>query len=96
VVNQAAVLERLAALQDYIDKLRPFQSLSEIELTVAENYATYWAVQRGLELAAQCIIDIATHLQAALHLGSPHEYREPFACSVQANSRSFPSNLPKN
>jgi uncharacterized protein YutE (UPF0331/DUF86 family) len=76
MVNQSVLQERLDALQDYVDKLRSFQHLSLDVLTDPENFTTYWAIQHGLQMAIQCVIDIATHLQASLRLGRPSEYRE--------------------
>jgi len=69
MIDASIVMERLDALQEYVDKLRPFQSLSPEQLMAEENYRDYWAVQRGLTLAAQCVVDVSSHLAAGLRLG---------------------------
>jgi len=76
MLDVETIVERLDALQEYIDRLRPLQALSLEELTLPENYRDYWAVERGLLLAIQCVIDISTHLVAGLRLGRVQGYGE--------------------
>jgi len=76
MIDASIVMERLDALQEYVDKLRPFQSLSPEQLMAEENYRDYWAVQRGLTLAAQCVVDVSSHLVAGLRLGRAQDYTE--------------------
>ncbi|MCR4405967.1 MAG: DUF86 domain-containing protein [Anaerolineae bacterium] len=76
MIDTGVILERLDALQEYVDKLRPFQSQSPEQLLADENYRDYWAVQRGLTLAAQCVADVSSHLVAGLRLGRAQDYAE--------------------
>jgi len=76
MIDTDAILERLDALQEYLDKLRPFQSQSSAQLLAEENYRDYWAVQRGLMLAVQCVLDVSSHLVAGLRLGRVQDYAE--------------------
>lgn len=76
MIDTDSILERLDALQEYVDKLRPFQSQSPEQLTADDNYRDYWAVQRGLTLAAQCVVDVSSHLAAGLRLGRAQDYAE--------------------
>ncbi len=46
MISQAIVLDLLAKLRDYAEKLRPFQVKSEQE--IAADYMALWAVERGL------------------------------------------------
>lgn len=69
MIDTGTILERLDALQEYVDKLRPFQSQSPERLMAEENYRDFWAVQRGLTLAGQCVVDVSSHLVAGLRLG---------------------------
>jgi uncharacterized protein YutE (UPF0331/DUF86 family) len=74
MVSHAILLDLLGRLRDYREKLRPFQSKSEQEVT--EDYATLWAVEHGLQLAAQCVLDICSHIVSELSSDRPEEYRE--------------------
>lgn len=76
MIDVMTVQERLAALAEYVDRLRPLQVLGPAELVDENRYVEYWAVQRGLEMAVQCVLDISTHLVAGLEVGRPQEYRE--------------------
>ena len=74
MVSQAIVLDLLARLRDYTEKLRPFQAKPEEE--ILGNYAALWAVERGMQLAAQCVLDICSHIVSELSTERPENYRE--------------------
>lgn len=74
MVSQAIVLDLLAKLRDYTEKLRPFQVKSEHE--IAGDYAALWAVEHGLQMAAQCVLDICNHIVSDLSTEHPVNYRE--------------------
>lgn len=76
MIDVSSVLARLEALQEYVDKLRPFTEQSSERLLAEENYRDYWAVQRGLTLAAQCVMDVSSHLVVGLRLGRVQDYTE--------------------
>lgn len=64
---------RLKHLLESVDVLKEYQGLSLEEL--AESPKVYWAVQHGLQLCVQAIVDIAAHLVAALGSPLPDDYR---------------------
>jgi uncharacterized protein YutE (UPF0331/DUF86 family) len=68
------ILRLLESLDWYVTHLRPFQKLSIKEMT--NDYATYWAIQHGLQIAAQHVMDIGTHLLAAAPLAVPDDYKQ--------------------
>lgn len=74
MVSQAIVLDRLARLRDYIEKLRPLQAKSEQE--IAADYVALWAVEQGLQMAAQCVLDICNHVVSDVSTEHPGNYRE--------------------
>lgn len=74
MVSQAIVLDLLGRLRDYAQKLRPFQAKSEREITA--DYATLWAVERGMQVAAQCVLDICNHIVSEVSTERPPNYRE--------------------
>jgi uncharacterized protein YutE (UPF0331/DUF86 family) len=74
MVSQAIVLDLLARLRDYAGKLRPFQAKAEQELV--EDYAALWAVERGMQLAAQCVLDICNHIVSEVSADRPDNYRD--------------------
>ena len=74
VVRVESIIRRLQALRDYIHRLRPYQSRSLQELT--EDEIVYAAVLRWLQLAAQCVMDITSHLHTELDLEPVDEYDE--------------------
>jgi uncharacterized protein YutE (UPF0331/DUF86 family) len=74
MVSQAIVLDLLARLRDYVEKLPPLQARSEQE--IAADYMVLWAVEHGLQLAAQCVLDICNHLVSDVSTEHPASYRE--------------------
>jgi uncharacterized protein YutE (UPF0331/DUF86 family) len=74
MVSQAILLDLLAKLRDYVEKLRPLQAKSEQEIT--SDYLALWAVERGLQMAAQCVLDICSHVVSDLSTEHPSNYRE--------------------
>ena len=74
MVSQAIVLDLLARLRDYVEKLRPFQARPEGDITA--DYTAMWAVERGMQVAAQCVLDICNHVVSELSTERPENYRE--------------------
>lgn len=74
MIDTDVVIERLEALEEYMDRLRPFQDRS-IDDLAKEEPITYWGVLHGLQLCAQCVIDVSTHIQAALALERVADYQ---------------------
>ncbi len=74
MVSQAIILDLLGRLRDYTEKLRPFRARSESEITA--DYTALWAVERGMQLAAQCVLDICNHIVSEVATERPANYRE--------------------
>lgn len=73
-VDRGVVERRLTSLLDAVAVLREFQGLSVEELTATPKI--YWAVQHGLQLCTQSVLDIAAHLVTALDVTIRDEYRD--------------------
>lgn len=74
MIKTEVVLKHLRSLQEYALRLRAFLTLSEEELIA--DITTYWAVQRGLQVAIQHVTDVGAHLLAGLGIGTAAEYRD--------------------
>jgi uncharacterized protein YutE (UPF0331/DUF86 family)/predicted nucleotidyltransferase len=72
MIQTDVVLERLRALEEYVEQLRPFQG-KPMEEIVANNIV-YWGVLHGLQLCIQSIMDVSSHMQAALSLERAPDY----------------------
>ena len=64
---------RLAHLLDAVQVLREFRGLTLDELGASPK--VYWAVQHGLQLCVQSVLDLSSHLVAALDAPVHDEYR---------------------
>ena len=74
MVRIESVIRRLQALRGYIDRLRPYQGWTLKALT--DNPMLWAGILRYLQLAAQCVMDIASHLHTSLDLELADEYDE--------------------
>jgi uncharacterized protein YutE (UPF0331/DUF86 family) len=74
MVSLPIVVDLLARLRDTVEKLRPFRQRSAQELL--SDYVALWAVERGLQIAAQCTLDICNHVVSELSTERPPDYRE--------------------
>lgn len=72
-VDRNVVERRLTHLLASVDILKEYQALSPEELAAGPK--VYWAVQHGLQLCVQAVLDIATHLVAALGGPIGEDYR---------------------
>lgn len=72
-VDRAVMERRLAHLLESVDVLKEYQGLSLEELSASPK--VYWAVQHGLQLCVQSVLDIASHLVATLGGPIGEEYR---------------------
>ncbi len=61
-IDAAVVRRHLLALDQALQTLRPHQTRSLDELRA--NREKRWVVERGLQLCAQNVLDVATHLAA--------------------------------
>ena len=76
MVELNTVLKRLAALRQYQTELERYRPLT-FEKYIASS-SNYWAVERGLQLAAQAMLDVGAHILAADFAVHPQEYRDVF------------------
>lgn len=74
MVSQAIILDLLARLVDYTEKLRPFQAKPEQEIVT--DYTTLWAVKRGMQLSVQYVLDICNHIVSEVSAERPEGYRD--------------------
>lgn len=72
-IDQSVVERRLAHMLESVDVLKEYQALSLDELSASPK--VYWAVQHGLQLCVQAVLDVATHLVAALGGPIEEDYR---------------------
>lgn len=74
MVDIESVVERLQSLEEYTDYLK---ELRKIPLhNVKSDIKNRWAIERGLLLAIECILDIGSHIIAEEKLGRPKDYTE--------------------
>lgn len=71
MVRLDVIKERIQALEDYALTLRGFQGI-DIE-GIRTDREKLWAIEHGLQLAIECLLDIGEHLIASLQLGRPKE-----------------------
>lgn len=74
MVDVQTVMERLEALKVYLAELDHYAQYSFDELT--SDFVKHRAVERSLQLAAQAIADIATHIISADYNTRVQDYRQ--------------------
>ncbi|MDP2212121.1 MAG: DUF86 domain-containing protein [Candidatus Aquicultor sp.] len=74
MVNIESIIARLQALEEYSDYLRDLRRvpLSDVKTDIKNR----WAIERGLLLAIESILDIGSHIVADEKLGRPKDYTE--------------------
>lgn len=72
-IDRGVVERRLSHLLESVDVLKEYQDLSLEELAATPK--VHWAVQHGLQVCIQAVLDIATHLVAALGGPLGEDYR---------------------
>lgn len=88
-IDPLVVKARLDTILERITRLRIVEQLSEDQFRVDETSQS--AVERNLQIIAQAIIDICTHLIAHNHWGSPGTYSD--AVRVIAKHKVIDSDL---
>lgn len=76
------ILDRLEALGQYAAHLERFRALSGEEF--AADIERLWAVEHGLQLCIQCVIDVCDYLVAQLGLGVAATHLEAVELLCQA------------
>lgn len=75
MIDRETICRRLHALEAYTVELERLAATLSRQAFEAE-LRTQWAVEHGLQLAIECVLDIGSHVVAAEQLGSPESYRE--------------------
>lgn len=71
--DREVVQRRLLHLLETVEVLRTFQGTPLTEL--ASNPTTSWAIQHGLQISVQAVLDVAAHCVAAAGAPVPDQYR---------------------
>lgn len=66
------ITRKLRDLEGYIQQLRKFQSYSYNE--IKDNLEKIWAIEHGLQISIQTIIDIGNHILAMIGENQIEEY----------------------
>lgn len=74
MVDEEVIRERLKALDQYSTELRKYQDLTLKELM--SELGELWKIEHGLQLVAECILDIGNHIITEYRLGHPKVYRD--------------------
>jgi uncharacterized protein YutE (UPF0331/DUF86 family) len=74
MVDVQTVMGRLEALKAYLAELNSYAQYSLDELT--SDFVKYRAAERSLQLAAQTVVDIATHVITADYDARVQDYRQ--------------------
>lgn len=74
MVDVETVTALLTALGQYVDELEKYRSLSYAEFAATTQH--YWAVEHGLQLAIQALLDVGNHILAAETAHPVEEYRD--------------------
>ena len=72
VLRVEALRERLAKLEEVVDRLREIAVVDRDDFL--RDYRSQWLAERGLELAAQPVLDIGNHILAGEFGESATEY----------------------
>lgn len=82
MVDRNLVLRKLAELEEYLDQIREFKSVT------LEDYATDWKTQRIVERTLQMMIelcvDVCNHIIADKRLRTPTSYADSFTVLREA------------
>lgn len=91
-VLNGTISQRLQLLQEYTTQLHPYQQRSAEEISADTNLA--WALQHGLQLAIQCVIDVCHRLVAQLGLRAPATSQD--AIELLRDAGVFPPEFAEN
>ena len=86
-LRREVVEERLAKIREIVTLLSQLQGLSGDELQ-ADPFRLY-TVERGLQVAIECVLDIGSHVISAYGFRKPSEYAEVFV--ILKEHRVLPS-----
>jgi len=73
-LQSVVVHQKLQLLEDYVRQLRRFRERTLEE--VSADLGLAWAIEHGLQVSIQCVIDVCQYLVAQLALGVPNTSEE--------------------
>jgi len=85
-LNSDVICQRLQLLESYVRQLQGYRQRTLEE--VQSDIGLAWAVEHGLQLAIQCVIDVCHYLVAGLALGVPATSQE--AIELLRDAAVFP------
>lgn len=80
--NPEVVTDRLERLAEYVSALHRYRAMTCDE--IASDIGHTWAVEHGLQLSIQCVIDVCDHLVAELGLGTPRTHPDAVELLIEA------------
>jgi uncharacterized protein YutE (UPF0331/DUF86 family) len=85
--NNEMIHQRLHLLESYVRQLHSYRQRALAE--VLDDIGLAWAIEHGLQLSIQCIIDVCHYLVAILALGTPATSQE--AIELLRDAGIFPA-----
>ncbi|MBI3912215.1 MAG: DUF86 domain-containing protein [Armatimonadetes bacterium] len=83
------IRERLELLDSYVQHLQGYRQRTLDE--VRSDVGLAWAIEHGLQLSIQCVIDICSYLVAEMGLGAPAT--SPEAIELLRDAGVFPADF---
>jgi uncharacterized protein YutE (UPF0331/DUF86 family) len=85
-LNSNVICQRLQLLESYVRQLQGYRQRTLEE--VRGDVGLAWAIEHGLRLSIQCVIDVCHYLVAGLALGTPATSQE--AIELLRDAEVFP------
>ena len=85
-LNSTVIGQRLHLLESYVRHLQGYRQRTLAE--VCGDVGLAWAIEHGLQLSIQCVIDVCHYLVAGLALGAPATSQE--AIELLRDAEVFP------
>ncbi len=73
-LQREAICRRLDTIRHAVERLRAHRDVPLGEYLADED--EQWIVERGLQRAAEAVLDVCSQMAAALHLPAPQDYAE--------------------
>lgn len=74
IMDKNLVLKKLKELQKYVDELKTFRKKGVADLK--DSLSTAWAIEHGLQLSIQIVIDVGNHLLASMGENQIEDYSD--------------------
>src|SRR4029453_19481092 len=88
-LSDEVIRQRLQLLESYVQHLQGYRARTRDE--VRSDMSLTWAIEHGLQLSIQCVIDVCHYLVADLALGVPATSQE--AIELLRDAGVFPAPL---